>query len=142
MAGIATKLRRAQIRLAQCQARSSVAQHYDSFALASPLWEPSSLIFIDDTVTRGRTLLAAATRHERFPAARIKAIALVRTMDLVPDVRHLLDSCRGEIRWRRNYAHRSLKPENSQPCRANARRPSVENRTSAIPRRVSVFCCA
>jgi predicted amidophosphoribosyltransferase len=82
-------------------ARPSIGRHYDSFALASPLCQPRSIILIDDIVTKGRTLLAAAVRlQEAFPRAHIKAFALVRTMGLVSEVNCLLDPCRGEIRWR------------------------------------------
>jgi predicted amidophosphoribosyltransferase len=90
--------------------RPSVDRHYKSFALSSPLWQPQphSIVLVDDIVTKGRTLLAAAARlHESFPNARIRAFALVRTMGLVADVPRLLEPCRGEIRWRHNDAHRS-----------------------------------
>jgi predicted amidophosphoribosyltransferase len=88
--------------------RPSVDRHYKSFALASPLWHPHSIVLVDDIVTKGRTLLAAAARlHESFPNVRIRAFALVRTMGLVADVPRLLEPCRGEIRWRHNDAHRS-----------------------------------
>jgi phosphoribosylpyrophosphate synthetase len=64
-------------------------------------------MLIDDVVTRGRTLLAAATRlQEAFPAVEIRAFALLRTMGLVPNVRQLLDPCIGEIRWKAGDAHR------------------------------------
>jgi hypothetical protein len=57
--------------------------------------------------TKGRTLLAAASRlHEAFPAAQIRAFALVRTMGLIPSVEHLLDPCKGEIRWQAGDAYR------------------------------------
>jgi predicted amidophosphoribosyltransferase len=88
-------------------ARPSLGRHYDSFALATPLCEPHSIVLIDDIVTKGRTLLAAAVRlHEAFPRAHIKAFALVRTMGLVSEVNCLLDPCRGEIRWRHGDAMR------------------------------------
>jgi predicted amidophosphoribosyltransferase len=88
-------------------ARPSVDRHYDSFALLNPLWQPHSIVLIDDIVTKGRTLLAAAARlHETFPQARIRAFALVRTMGRGHDVQRLLEPCRGEILWRSGDAHR------------------------------------
>jgi len=88
-------------------ARPSVALHYESFLTERPLITPTSVMLIDDVVTRGRTLLAAATRlQEAFPAVEIRAFALLRTMGLVPNVRQLLDPCIGEIRWKAGDAHR------------------------------------
>jgi hypothetical protein len=88
-------------------ARPSIDCHYDSFALATPLYQPRSIILIDDVVTKGRTLLAAAVRlHEAFPSTRIKAFALMRTMSRVTDINYLLEPCRGEIRWRNGDAIR------------------------------------
>jgi len=90
--------------------RPTVSKHYHSFAIQSVNQFPGAaqIVLIDDVVTRGRTLLAAATRlHEAFPRARIRAFALLRTMGLIPDVNQLLDPCVGEIRWRGGDAHRN-----------------------------------
>lgn len=88
-------------------ARPSIDRHYDSFALTTPPSAPHSIILIDDIVTKGRTLLAAAVKiHEAFPRAHIKAFALVRTMGLIGEVNCLLEPCRGEIRWRSGDALR------------------------------------
>jgi predicted amidophosphoribosyltransferase len=95
-------------------ARPTVGKHYDSFAIecTDPLpMLPSGLgqiVLIDDVVTKGRTLLAAAARlHEAYPSARIRAFALLRTMGMVAEVDRLLDPCVGEISWRAGDAHRS-----------------------------------
>ncbi len=94
-------------------ARPTVGKHYDSFAIecADPLpilaSDPGQIVLIDDVITKGRTLLAAAARlHETYPGARIRAFALLRTMGMVPGVDRLLDPCVGEIRWRAGDAHR------------------------------------
>lgn len=88
-------------------ARPSVALHYASFSMDRPLVIPTSVVLIDDVITRGRTLLAAATRvHEACPRAQIRAFALLRTMGLISGVQRLLDPCTGEIRWQRGDAQR------------------------------------
>jgi hypothetical protein len=96
--------------------RPTVFEHYSSFAIESPDWarvpiDPSRLggepgrgalrlTLIDDVITRGRTLIAAARRlRETFPAAQIRAFALVRTLRPDETLRRLLDPCEGEVRW-------------------------------------------
>jgi hypothetical protein len=90
--------------------RPTVDVHYESFDIepTPAVPTPERILLIDDVVTRGRTLLAAASRvQEAFPRAQIRAFALVRTMGMVAKVAQLLDPCRGEIRWRAGDAHRS-----------------------------------
>ncbi len=87
--------------------RPTVQQHYQSMAVIAPPTPPSQIVLIDDVVTKGRTLLAAAIRlSEAIPSATIRAFALVRTMGLIPDVDRLFDPCLGEIRWDGRDAHR------------------------------------
>ena len=88
-------------------ARPTVALHYDSFLMERPQITAQSVVLIDDVVTKGRTLLAAAARlQEAFPEAHIRAFALLRTLGFLP-VQRLLDPCTGEIRWKAGDAHRS-----------------------------------
>jgi predicted amidophosphoribosyltransferase len=88
--------------------RPTVNLHYESFVIEGYPTAPERIVLIDDVVTKGRTLLAAATRvHEAFPCADVRAFALVRTMGLISGVHRLLDPCRGEISWRAGDAHRS-----------------------------------
>lgn len=87
--------------------RPTVAEHYESFAVERGVAAPSRIILVDDVVTRGRTLLAAATRlREAFPTSDIRAFALLRTMGLGQKVGRLLNPCVGEIRWRAGDAQR------------------------------------
>lgn len=88
--------------------RPSVARHYDSFRLAPPKARPPSVMIIDDVISRGRTLLAAAARvREAFPEAKIRAFALLRTQSFISMLPNLLEPCRGEIRWMDGDAHRN-----------------------------------
>jgi hypothetical protein len=87
--------------------RPTVNLHYESFLIEEPATPLERIVLIDDVITKGRTLLAAASRiHDAFPGAQIRAFALVRTMGLTPGVEQLLDPCKGEIRWRSGDAYR------------------------------------
>jgi predicted amidophosphoribosyltransferase len=90
--------------------RPTVRAHYDSLSVVSgcELPEDAHLLMIDDVVTRGRTLLAAAARlREAFPQARITAFALLRTLGFRDHIEDLLDPCVGRIGWRAGDAHRN-----------------------------------
>jgi len=87
--------------------RPSTWTHYHSFAVDAPPVGMDRMLLVDDIVTKGRTLLAAATRiQETCPDARICAFAFVRTMGLVADIDRLVDPCVGEIHWRGGDAQR------------------------------------
>lgn len=104
--------------------RPSVLEHHASFAIERVRWGRSvsmascsavgesagnglRLTLVDDVITRGRTLLAAAARlHEAFPAAQIRAFALLRTLERGEVLRQVLDPCDGEVSWCRDDARR------------------------------------
>ncbi len=87
--------------------RPTVHRHYASLAVDEAAIRLDEVLLVDDVITKGRTLLAAASRLQAaFPAARIRAFALLRTLGLDPEVERLLDPCVGEIRWRAGDAHR------------------------------------
>jgi len=100
--------------LAASGERPSVGEHYASFRV-----DPSGFVrrgtaagmrltLVDDVITRGRTLLAAAGRlREAFPAAEICAFALLRTLGPSEILCRVLDPCEGEVRWRSGDARRS-----------------------------------
>jgi predicted amidophosphoribosyltransferase len=90
--------------------RPTAQRHYDSLAVefTQVAGDPARMTLVDDVVTRGRTLLAAATRlHDAFPNARIQGFALLRTMGFAPRVDRLWDPCIGEIIWRGGDARRN-----------------------------------
>jgi predicted amidophosphoribosyltransferase len=88
--------------------RPTVNLHYESFFFEPPTTPIEGIVLIDDVVTKGRTLLAAAARvREAFPGAQIRGFALVRTMGRISRVQRLLEPCKGEIKWRAGDAHRS-----------------------------------
>ena len=88
--------------------RPTVENHYNSFAIDPCDRLPPRITLIDDVITKGRTLLAAAALlAEMSPNIEIRAFALLRTMGFVAEVERLLDPCVGEIRWRAGDAHRN-----------------------------------
>jgi len=69
--------------------------------------EPTKFVLVDDVITKGRTILAAAIRlHEAFPNADIRAFALIRTMGFVAKINDNLDPCQGQVRWSAQDARR------------------------------------
>jgi predicted amidophosphoribosyltransferase len=90
--------------------RPTVRIHYESFCVMPGLELPrdARFLLIDDVVSKGRTLLAAAMRlHVSFPQARISAFALLRTLGFKDHIEGLLDPCVGRIGWRAGDARRN-----------------------------------
>lgn len=78
--------------------RPDVQHHLASLAMTDHLPPSGHLVLVDDFVTKGRTLLAAATKlEEALPGIDIKAFACVRTMGLVPDIDRVRDPVVGVI---------------------------------------------
>ena len=87
--------------------RPTVYQHYDSFAAEAPANTVHRLVLIDDVITKGRTLLAAAARlRSELPSADIRGFALIRTVGFVHQIKRLEDSCHGVVRWAGGDARR------------------------------------
>jgi orotate phosphoribosyltransferase-like protein len=56
------------------------------------------LCLVDDVVTKGATLLAAATRlQEAYPKATVTAFALVRTLGFVDNIDRIVEPALGAI---------------------------------------------
>lgn len=103
--------------------RPSVPEHYASFAVdmnveSRALAEKRGfaarsggsglrLTLVDDVITRGRTMLAAARRlRESFPGAEVCAFALLRTLGPREVMRQILDPCEGQVLWMYRDARR------------------------------------
>jgi adenine/guanine phosphoribosyltransferase-like PRPP-binding protein len=67
----------------------------------------SRIVLIDDVITKGRTLLAAAARLQaELPHADIRAFALIRTLGFVQHMERVLEPCHGVVRWAGGDARR------------------------------------
>jgi phosphoribosylpyrophosphate synthetase len=88
--------------------RPSVQTQFDTMAVDVEVPGTSSVVLIDDVVTKGRTLLAAALRlREALPEADIRAFALLRTLGYSPVVGEPLLPCIGTIEWKHEDARRN-----------------------------------
>lgn len=106
--GIARRLAVTRSATALLGKRPTVRQHYESFAVGTARGPaPHRLVLIDDVITKGRTLLAAAARlQQAFAHADVRAFALVRTLGFLDSVERLLEPCEGVVYWARGDARR------------------------------------
>jgi len=87
--------------------RPTVRQHYESFAVEMAPTLPGRIILVDDVITKGRTLFAAAARlRGEFAHADIRAFALVRTTGFLTRVERLFAPCEGYVYWAGGDARR------------------------------------
>ena len=92
---------------AAAAARPSVRQHYDSFIATLPVLPVCRIVLIDDVITKGRTLLAAAARLRSVSACvDVRAFALVRTVSFATQIERTVEPCHGVIRWSGGDARR------------------------------------
>ena len=88
--------------------RPEFLAHYSSLELIRDEPPNHRFLLIDDFVTRGRTLLAAAAvLHQAMPRAQLRAFALVRTEGLTPDIAAITAPSIGAIRYVGGDAFRS-----------------------------------
>lgn len=82
----------------QASERPKATDHYASLEVIGALSEPEEILLIDDVITRGATLLGAASRlKEAFPQANIRGLAMVRTISQPDRFVKILDPCVGTI---------------------------------------------
>lgn len=88
--------------------RPTVAQHYASLSVYPvPNPAPKTIVLVDDVVTKGRTLLAAAARlASEVPDADIRAFALIRTVGFLRRIERLVAPCEGVVYWAGGDARR------------------------------------
>jgi pyrimidine operon attenuation protein/uracil phosphoribosyltransferase len=94
--------------------RPDVQQHFNSMAAQALAPAPTKIVLVDDVITQGCTLLAAASQLAiTYPKAQIRGFALVRTVsgveveavpNLVPGT--IASACVGRISAHRNRAMR------------------------------------
>ena len=81
--------------------RPKASDHFRTIKIKSDLKrieDIKEIILVDDIVTRGSTLLGAASRlHEAFPNAHIRAFAVIRTMSNPNEFNKIQDPCTGTI---------------------------------------------
>jgi hypothetical protein len=92
-------------------ARPTVQQHYDSLVavpVGMPIATPAPrIVLIDDVITKGRTMLAAAARlRSILPHADIRGLALIRTQGFLSHIEQLAEPCHGVVRWAGGDARR------------------------------------
>lgn len=86
--------------------RPTLQQHFDSMCAQALQPAPMHIVLVDDVVTRGATLLAAASRiAETYPQAEIRAFACIRTMSR-QEINDFEVPCVGSIRPAGKWAHR------------------------------------
>ena len=85
--------------LAQAGARPTPEVHRHSMSIGAGSVTRRRILVVDEVVTKGTTLLAAASLVKALdPQAEVFAFGLVRTMGLVPEVDSIIAPCVGTIR--------------------------------------------
>lgn len=87
--------------------RPKTIDHYQSIRVTKMVADRQSFCLVDDVITKGATLLAAATRlQEAYPHAKVTAFALVRTLGFVDDIDHIVEPTVGTVTLRGDEAFR------------------------------------
>jgi predicted amidophosphoribosyltransferase len=87
--------------------RPTARRHYETIRVDPEVGATERLLLVDDVVTKGKTLLGAASRlSEGFPERDIRGFALLRTLGLQPEIERILDPVLGVIELRGDEAWR------------------------------------
>ncbi|RNJ76687.1 MAG: hypothetical protein EB828_02600 [Nitrosopumilus sp. D6] len=80
--------------------RPKAIEHYESMGVET-LVEPKEIVLVDDVVTRGATILGAASRiTEAFPNTKIRVFAVMRTISDEKEFSTIVDPHHGKIELR------------------------------------------
>ncbi len=92
---------------ASAEARPRARDHYRTIVVGRALARPERIVVVDDIVTRGATLLGAASRlAEAFPGVDVKGFALVRTISNPEEFQRVESPVVGRIELRRDETFR------------------------------------
>jgi hypothetical protein len=83
--------------------RTNAERHFETMGVTGLPFVEERVTIVDDIITKGDTLLGAASRLGTFLDGCIpRGFALIRTMGLIPDVDRKVDPCLGTVtrnRW-------------------------------------------
>jgi hypothetical protein len=78
--------------------RTTALRHYETIRAAADLAATKRITLVDDFLTKGNTLLGAASRlREVYPHATLAAFAPVRTKGRQPEIEQLVEPCVGRL---------------------------------------------
>lgn len=87
--------------------RPKPIDHYQSMQATQMVTDRRTLCLVDDIITKGATLLAAATRlQDTYPQAKVMAFALVRTLGFVDEINQIVEPTIGSVTLRAGEALR------------------------------------